>query len=235
MVNGLILVAGKGTRMRELTKFPKCLTSINGKPLIELIIQNFKKSGINNITLVTGFKHELLKKYGKQVIFNKKWKNTNMLYSLLCARDLLKFDTIVSYGDILYNSEIIKELKSSKCNLTFAYDPNWKKLWSKRFENPLDDAETFRINSKGYIKDIGSKTNDYSKIQGQYMGIFKLKGGVIFKYLENLKKFNFEKSDMTSFLSELIKNRKSIKGIPYTKKWAELDSPSDLKFFYEIT
>ena len=48
VVNGLILVAGKGTRMRELTKFPKCLTSINGKPLIELIIQNFKKSGINN-------------------------------------------------------------------------------------------------------------------------------------------------------------------------------------------
>ena len=66
------------------------------------------------------------------------------------------------------------------------------------------------------------------------MGIFKLKGGVIFKYLENLKKFNFEKSDMTSFLSELIKNRKSIKGIPYTKKWAELDSPSDLKFFMKL-
>ena len=52
----------------------------------------------------------------------------------------------------MYNSEIIKEFKTSKCNLTFAYDPNWKKLWSKRFENPLDDAETFRINSKGYIK-----------------------------------------------------------------------------------
>ena len=55
-----------------------------------------------------------------------------MLYSLLCARDLLKFDTIVSYGDILYNSEIIKELKSSKCNLTFAYDPNLEKVMVKK-------------------------------------------------------------------------------------------------------
>ena len=86
MVNGLILVAGKGTRMRELTKFPKCLTSINGKPLIELI-QNFKKSGINNITLVTGFKHELLKKYGKQVIFNKKWK-TLICFILSYVREI---------------------------------------------------------------------------------------------------------------------------------------------------
>ena len=107
-----------------------------GNSLIELTIQNFRRSGINNITLVTGFKHNLLKDYGDQVIFNENWKNTNMLYSLLCAKNLLKFDTIVSYGDILYNFEIIKELKKSKCNLTFAYDTNWKKLWSQRFHNP---------------------------------------------------------------------------------------------------
>ena len=110
-----------------------------------------------------------------------------------------------------------------------------KNYGHKDFIIPKDDAETFKINSKGYIKEIGSKTNDYSEIQGQYMGVFKIKGGVIFKYLENLKAFDFAKSDMTSFIKELIKNRKSIKGIPYNKKWAELDLPTDLKFFDEVT
>ena len=39
-----------------------------------------------------------------------------------------------------------------------------------RFKNPLDDAETFKINKKKNIIEIGKKTKSYSNIQGQYMG-----------------------------------------------------------------
>ena len=42
-------------------------------------------------------------------------------------------------------------------------------------KNPLDDAETFKLDKNGFIKELGKKANDYSEIEGQYIGLFKIK------------------------------------------------------------
>ena len=66
-------------------------------------------------------------------------------------------DCIVSYADIYYTFEVIKDLVNCPDDIAISYDPNWLELWSKRFENPLDDAETFKINKGGYLIEIGQK------------------------------------------------------------------------------
>ena len=67
----IILCGGVGQRLRPLTgKVPKPLIKIKNKAIIEYIINHFLKYKINNIIIVTGYKHKLLKKF-----INKKYKN----------------------------------------------------------------------------------------------------------------------------------------------------------------
>lgn len=63
----LIVAGGLGTRLRPLTyETPKPLLPIKGIPIIEHIIKNFKKFGINDITISIGYKHNLIQNYFKE-------------------------------------------------------------------------------------------------------------------------------------------------------------------------
>ena len=128
-VNGIILAAGKGQRLKNFNK-PKSLIIKKNKYLIEYIIENFKQNKINKITVVTGYKSKeikkALKKYKIKFILNKKWKITNMFY---IRQTLSRRTSIISYADIFYKSSAIRMLKSIKMT-SFK---NWKKLWQKIF------------------------------------------------------------------------------------------------------
>ena len=98
-----------------------------------------------------------------------------MVYSLNKANSWLnKYKCIVSYGDIFYEKKIIKKLLSEKSPISIAYDPSWKKLWNRRFKNPLDDAETFKINKKNIVLEIGKKNKNISNIQRSIYGYIKI-------------------------------------------------------------
>src|SRR5690242_10638034 len=65
-VKAVILAAGKGTRMRELTaEVPKPMLMVQGKPILEHIIEGVISTGIREIFIVTGFKAETIEDYFK--------------------------------------------------------------------------------------------------------------------------------------------------------------------------
>ena len=47
----------------------------------------------------------------------------------------------------------------------------WKKIWKKRFKDPITDAETFDYDRNFFLKEIGKKPQNLKQIKGQYMGI----------------------------------------------------------------
>ena len=58
-LNAIILAAGKGERLRPLTDDkPKCMVELFGKSILEWQIEKFQKFGINDITIITGYKSE---------------------------------------------------------------------------------------------------------------------------------------------------------------------------------
>ncbi len=227
-MRAIILAAGRGSRMGNLTdEKPKCLLEVYGKPLIEHQIEALTKGGIEEIALVTGYKRELLYSYGNYHFHNEEWAETNMVYSLLCAKEWLNMnDCIVSYADIYYTFEVIKDLVNCPDDIAISYDPNWLELWSKRFENPLDDAETFKINKGGYLLEIGQKPKTIEEIQGQYMGLLKFSSS----FFSKIHKSKFTRQiSMTNFLSTIIKNGATIKCIKNNTIWNEFDSASDFQ------
>ena len=133
-MRAIILAAGRGSRLpKSLSKNPKCFLKLKNKKLINYQIESFYKIGIKNISIITGYKKKLFKIFKLKTFFNKNWKNTNMVYSLLKAdKWLSKYDCIVSYGDIFYDGNKIKKLTNSKKAISLLYDANWKKLWKKR-------------------------------------------------------------------------------------------------------
>ncbi len=233
-MKAIILAAGRGSRMGHLTdEQPKCLTKVAGKPLIEHQITALTEARIKDIALVTGYKAEILSPYGIKHFHNHQWGTTNIVHSLLCARPWLEEnDCIISYADIFYGTQIVKDLIACKEKICVAYDPHWLDLWSKRFENPLDDAETFRINDEGCITEIGQKPRTIEEIQGQYMGLLKFRKS----FWKKLPAFDIpEKMDMTSFLRKLVNCGDSIKGIANKEAWGEVDSERDLGFMNALT
>ena len=75
-MKAIILAAGKGTRLSPVTDdFPKGMIKLFDKSLLEMQIDNFKDCGINDITIVTGYKNE-------KILFPgiKKRKNENCMY-----------------------------------------------------------------------------------------------------------------------------------------------------------
>jgi choline kinase len=237
-MRALILAAGRGRRLPSyLSKKPKVLLNINKKSILDKLIKNFQSVGINKIALITGFNRNSLKKYKLKKFHNKKWSKTNMVYSL-CKADswLKKYSCIVSYGDIIYEAKALKKLCKNKNNITLSYDINWKKLWKMRFENPLNDAETFKI-KKNLVKDIGKKTTNILDIQGQYMGLIKFtpKGWGQFKdCLSREFNGNYEKIYLTDVFQKLIEKKSNINGLKYTGKWAEIDSLKDYMVMKKI-
>ena len=84
-----------------------------------------------------------------------------MVYSLFCA-PRINTDTLVCYSDIVYSKSHIIDLIESVGEIVITADKNWLELWSKRFDNPLDDAESFKTNNNRLIE-IG-KNNLKKKI-----------------------------------------------------------------------
>ena len=61
-MKALILAAGLGTRLAPITdEHPKCMTEvIDGKTIIQKQIENLLENNIKEITVITGYKSDLL-------------------------------------------------------------------------------------------------------------------------------------------------------------------------------
>jgi len=236
-MQAIILAAGRGSRLKGLTDDkPKCMNTIGDKPLIEWQTNAFNKCGIEDIVIVTGYMGSKLEQYGTVRICNEMWHKSNMVKSLLCARQYVNDQVIISYSDILYGTEPVLKLMASNEDLSIIYDNKWETLWTQRFDNPADDAESFHIDQNNRVTEIGQRLNDVSSVPGQYIGLLKFNSKV-FSWIDKLeieKKIDVMKSDMTSLLQVLIENQYPVHGISIEGGWCEIDNPKDLSIATEL-
>ena len=233
-MKGIILAAGRGSRMGSLTSnLPKCRTILFGKELIQWQLEALENAGIDDIAIIRGY---LSKTFDFNVTYfeNKRWAETNMVSTLIEARQWLETDTtIISYADIVYSSNSVLSLIDGDEDIAITYDPNWLDLWSLRFDDPLSDAESFKLQD-GIVIEIGDKAKNINDIEGQFMGLIKIspKGwSLISDYLKRFSKVHIDGMDMTMLLKGLIKSNIKVHAVPIDDKWLEVDSESDLKIY----
>lgn len=240
MINGLILAAGRGRRMKGATEYqPKCFALLAGKKLIEWQLKAFKGASIKEVAIVTGYKKEMVANFTNLSFFNENWEETNMIWSLLCASDFIsKAPCIISYSDIAYTSSTLLLLvKEVQANISITSLKDWQKLWEKRFLNPLEDVETFKISEEGFIKEIGKKPVSFDQIEGQYMGLLRInpQGWKELKEcIAGLPVETIKHLDMTSLLSLYVQQGGRVKVIQSEGPWYEVDTEEDLNYYHSI-
>jgi choline kinase len=240
MMRAIILAAGRGSRLGHLgNDRPKCFVELFGKPLIERQIAVLRRGGVDEVGVVRGYRAEMIEFPGLSYFANERWAETNMVMSLVAAGAWLRTGTvIVSYGDIFYRNELVRGLAEAPGQLVVGYDRLWRRLWTRRFADPLADAETFRINATGELLEIGGKTTRIEDIEGQYMGLLKFTPpawSVVEKLLSALDAASRDHLDMTGLLRRLLATKElPISTFGTDGQWGEIDNPQDVALYQDM-
>jgi dTDP-glucose pyrophosphorylase len=118
-MKAVILAAGKGTRMRELTnEIPKPMLRVQGKPILEHILEGVRGAGIREFFIVTGFRADAIEsyfgdgakwnvriRYGRQVVQDGTGKAAHLARDFVGAASFL-----LTYGDILVRPETYPQM-----------------------------------------------------------------------------------------------------------------------------
>ena len=235
-MRAIILAAGRGSRMGRLCdERPKCLVEFAKKPLIERQVAALRGGGAQAVGVVRGYRADMIELPDLTYFHNGRWSETNMVMSLVAAADWLKWGpVIVSYADIFYRHELVRDLAAAAGNLVIAYDRAWRSLWSRRFTDPLADAETFQADASGRLIEIGNKTSSIDEIEGQYMGLLKFTPRAwrdVETLLATLDVQTRDRLDMTGLLQRLLHRDVMIGTFGTDGQWGEIDNPADLALY----
>src|ERR1700733_5504463 len=240
MMRAVILAAGRGSRMGQLADDrPKCMVELEGKPLIERQISALRRGGVDEIGVVRGYRAEMIDFPGLSYFANERWAETNMVMSLAAAATWLRSGPVIaSYADIFYRSELVHGLAGTPGQLVISYDRAWRQLWTRRFADPLADAETFRINAAGQLLEIGGKTMRIEDVEGQYMGLLEFTPPAwtaVEALLSTLDAPIRDRLDVTGLLRRLLTGKEFRIGTFATDgQWGEIDNPEDVALYQNM-
>lgn len=121
-MQAVILAAGEGTRMRPLTYTkPKVMLPVANKPILEHLIIELKKAGIDNLILVVGYRSETIRGYFDdgsrwevKIKYIEQRKQLGTADALKSATHLINSDFIMLNGDNIVSAEDIAKIASSK-------------------------------------------------------------------------------------------------------------------------
>ena len=235
-MRALILAADRGSRMGPLTLHqPKCLTVVDGRPLLHWQVAALRRAGLTQFAIVRGYLAGTLNDPAFTAFNNPHWSETNMVRSLACADAWLQADTcLVSCADIVFHPDVVKTLAAAPGDIVIAYDRMWKQLWSERFDDPLSDAETFRTRADGQLVEIGGRAGSFNDIKGQYLGLLKFTPAgwrQAQASFDKLPPAQLDKLDMTGLLKRLLTEGVPISTAPVDGRWCEVDSAEDLHLY----
>jgi len=123
-MKALILNSGMGSRMGVLTKeHPKCMTSISSQEtILSHQLRQLVSAGIQDVVMTTGLFDQVLIDYCRGLnlpirfsfVKNPIYDQTNYIYSIYCARELLDDDIVLMHGDLVFSDDVLDAVLASR-------------------------------------------------------------------------------------------------------------------------
>jgi UDP-N-acetylglucosamine diphosphorylase / glucose-1-phosphate thymidylyltransferase / UDP-N-acetylgalactosamine diphosphorylase / glucosamine-1-phosphate N-acetyltransferase / galactosamine-1-phosphate N-acetyltransferase len=242
-MKAVILAAGKGTRMRELTNaLPKPMLKVQGKPILEHILGGLVLAGIREVFIVTGFQAEVVESYfgdgsrwnvriayGRQVVQDGTGKAPEVAKAFVGADNFL-----LTYGDILVKPETYSQMVGcfeggnysglltvtegediSKGGVNF-FDSSF---CLKRLVEKPSAAQVEELRREGWLR------------PGQAVwynaGIYIFKS-LVFDFTGRLAKSPRGEYELTDAVSAMITSGHKIKGMAIAGRWVDVRDPEVL-------
>lgn len=226
----VILWAGQGRRIqKKYGGLHKALIPLNGKPLLYYLLDNIRRSGIEEIVPVLGYHaDEMLTEIEKNntfktvvPVYNREYERTNNLYSLVQAERILAGeDFIVINGDMVFDYRILTEILKNPAGNAIAVD-------NKHYPTQLDSPRV--LIEKGRILDIGRHRN-IADSTGYAIGIYKFSAAFSEDYLKAGRQLAGVKPQAGYHepLKSMLGNAQFVPCIINDYAWMDVDEEADV-------
>jgi phosphoenolpyruvate phosphomutase len=233
----VVLAASRGRGLEALTaERPKVMLPIAGKPLLRWLIDGFKKESINDITVVGGYRVDAIDTAGIKLVVNERYAETGELSSLACAVDSLDSDAVISYGDLLFRSYVLRDLVESKADFSVVVDS--LKTGSSN-HTVRDFAYCSRGDDRGLfgtpvlLERVTSAADPERAPHGRWIGLLNVSRAGLAKLKATMKTLREEKQfdslDMPALLNALIAGGSNIEVLYVHGHWRGVNDLDDLR------
>ena len=153
---------------------PKCLTEVAGTRILDWTLRAFQENGLDEFVFVGGYLIDVVRDAypGFAYVENSAWPTTNILASLVCAREHMADGFYATYTDTLYLDDAVKSLHDSPHDITLVMDTRWRERYVFRSMHPELDAEKMVVDSDRVVQ--VSRTIEPHEASGEYTGVIKM-------------------------------------------------------------
>jgi len=236
--SAIILAASRGRGMDELTRDrPKVMIPVAGQTVLRRLVDKFKAQGINEITVVGGYRSDAIDAGGAKLVLNEDWESTDELSSLLCALDSISGDTVLVYGDLLFRTYILNNLVEWEADLLVAVDssPLENASGNKNdlaFCSAPDDRAMYQ--QKVNLQRISSETDWNGRSpDGRWIGMLRARGEGRAHLLEALEQLQaepgFKNRTVPDLINRLVENGHAPQVQYITGHWMDINNLEDLQ------
>jgi phosphoenolpyruvate phosphomutase len=232
----VVLAASRGRGLEAMTvERPKVMLPIAGKPLLRWLVDGFKKENINDITVVGGYRADAIDTAGIKLVVNEHYAETGELSSLACAVESLESDAVISYGDLLFRSYVLRDLMESKADFSVVVD---SLLTGSSNRTVRDFAYCSRGDDRGLfgtpvlLERVTSAADAERAPHGRWIGLLNVSRAGLAKLKATMKVLGsenrFEALDMPALLNALIAGGSKIEVIYVHGHWRGVNDLDDL-------
>lgn len=119
VTTALLLAAGAGSRLSPHTdQIPKCLVKVNGKSILERLVDTLGSYGFRRLVVVVGYRDKCIRDFlGTRIgqmeityILNPIYNETNNIYSLWLARKMIDEPFLLVESDLVFEPSMLKDM-----------------------------------------------------------------------------------------------------------------------------
>ena len=208
--------------------------------MLERQLKAYRECGINNISVIRGYKKEKINYEGLKYYENTDFENNNILNSLFYAEEEIFGNVIVSYSDILFDSNVVNRLLESDADISIVVDIDWRGYYTNRKDHPIDEAEKVIFDANNKVIKIGKVVTGKDEVYGEFIGMMKLspRGAEIIKLHFNRAKTifwdrpfqladTFQKAYITDLIQDMVDLGMPIHCVIIERGWKEIDTVED--------
>ncbi len=235
----IVLAASRGHELGELTEHqPKTMVKVQGAPILARIVDAYNAVGVKDIVVVRGYKKEAVNLPNLTYVDNDDYADTGELASLLkglTSRKGRAQQTLISYGDVLFNTYIPQSLCQEPDDCVIFLDSNWREQTSYArlggFAECTVPNSRKAFNAKVYLKRLGDEIPEAST-HGVWMGFLKVSPAaatlITAVITELLAQPGNRKATIPHLIQELLKRGQPIRVLYTVGHWLDINSLEDV-------
>jgi UDP-N-acetylglucosamine diphosphorylase / glucose-1-phosphate thymidylyltransferase / UDP-N-acetylgalactosamine diphosphorylase / glucosamine-1-phosphate N-acetyltransferase / galactosamine-1-phosphate N-acetyltransferase len=225
----VLLAAGRGTRMRELTTdLPKPMIKVRNKPILLHILEGLQAAAIKNFLIIVGYHSEAVRNYfgdgtcfGLRINYATQTVQDGTGRVVNLARDFAGNSAfILGYGDILVEAQNYKRL-------TDLTDDVEAIVSVTRGEDVSKGGAVF-LNEQMELVDLREKSKSTEPTSPWYnAGIYTFRPS-IFEFTAKLERSARDEYELTDAIRDLALSGRKVKALELVGEWADVRDPEIL-------